>query len=288
MTIGRRHFSPPQPKKAPSQSAKMLPKPRHQCLPLLHAFIVHWLILLHVVCAHFRWAGPASVEAFTASSDHALASHDASRRGIGRRRGLASAGKTIDNVAITTQRIDPLAVPLINAFYKANRYKGRAKKSDVVFVAKQSSNDDGIVGAVRLVRKASDTFFIRNLFVAKECRRKGVGKLLMKAALDGNVGSASWSGAHDYCSNSKSGGIDKSTRKKLEDHHDHGYTYRYYCFLQRELSPIYHAAGLDVVDCQDVNLPDWIREEYLRIRAQQSKKDLILMGKGILQVLPTE
>ena len=266
----------------------MLPKPRHQCLPLLHAFIVHLLILL--ACAHFRWAGPASVEAFTtASSDHALASHDASRRGIGRRRGLASAGKTIDDVAITTQRIDPLAVPLINAFYKANRYKGRAKKSDVVFVAKQSSNDDGIiVGAVRLVRKASDIFFIRNLFVAKECRRKGVGKLLMKAALDGNVGSASWSGAHDHCSYSKSKGKDKSTSKKEEDHHDHGYTYRYYCFLRRELSPIYHAAGLDIVDCQDVNLPDWIREEYLRIRAQQSGKDLILMGKGIVQVLSTE
>ena len=245
-------------------------------------------MVILLACADFRWAGPASVEAFTASSAHALASH-ASRRGIGvigRRRGLASAGETIDDVAITTQRIDPLAVPLINAFYKANRYKGRAKKSDVVFVAKQSSNDDGIVGAVRLVRKASDIFFIRNLFVSKECRRKGVGKLLMKAALDGNVGSASWSGAHDYCSNSKSGGIDKSTSKKLEDHHDHGY--RYYCFLRRELSPIYHAAGLDVVDCQNENLPDWIREEYLRIRAQQSGKDLILMGKGIVQVLSIE
>ena len=267
----------------------MLPRPRHQYLPLLHAFIVRHLLLLCAIFATslFRWAGPVSVEAFTGSSDHLTLRRRSSSIG----RCLASAGKTIDDVDITTQRIDPLAVPLVNSFYKANKYKGKAKKSDVVFVAKRGSNDDGrddIVGAVRLVPKTSDTYFIRSLFVAKECRRKGVGKLLMKAALDGNVGSASWSGAHDHCSYSKSKGKDKSTSKKEEDHHDHGYTYRYYCFLRRELSPIYHAAGLDIVDCQDVNLPDWIREEYLRIRAQQSGKDLILMGKGIVQVLSTE
>ena len=259
----------------------MLARPRHRCLPLLHAFTIH---LLLVATSIFCWAVPA-VEAFTSSSDYLT-----SRRSIGR--GVSSAEQTLlDDTTITTQRIDPLAVPLVNSFYKANKYKGKAKKSDVVFVANRSSNGDGaddIVGAVRLVPKTTDTYFIRNLFVAKECRRKGVGKLLMKAALDGNVGSASWSGAHDCtCSNSKSGGVDKSTSKKVEeDHHDH--SYRYYCFLRRELSPIYHAAGLDVVDCLDSHLPDWIREEYLIIQAQQSGKDLILMGKGILQVLSTE
>ena len=273
--------------------AKMLPRSRHWCLPLLHALIVRHLLLVCAIVATsiFLWAGPnagpASVEAFTGSSDH-LTSHSR-RSSIGRCLASSSTEQTAEDTTITTQRIEPLAVPLVNSFYTANKYKGKAKKSDVVFVAKRGSNDDGrddIVGAVRLVPKTSDTYFIRNLFVAKECRRKGVGKLLMKAALDGNVGSASWSGAHDHCSNSKSEGIDKSTSKVEEDHHDH--SYRYYCFLRRELSPIYHAAGLDIVDCQDVNLPDWIREEYRRIRAQQSGKDLILMGKGILQELPTE
>ena len=258
----------------------MLPRPRHRCLPLLlHAFIAHVLCAL-VAIPTFCWAGPALVEAFTSQSHSARSSdHLTSRR---MSIGLASVEQPVDEV-ITTARIDPLAVPLVNAFYKANKYKGKAKKSDVVFVAKRSSNDDNtddIVGAVRLVPKTSDTYFIRNLFVAKECRRKGVGKQLMKAALDGNVGSASWSGARDW-NISNGGGNDKAVE---EDHHDH--SYRYYCFLRRELSPLYHAAGLDVIDCRNENLPDWIREEYLRIRAQQSGKDLILMGKGMLhQVL---
>ena len=181
----------------------MLPRSRHRCLPLLHAFIVRQLLLVCALFATsiFRWAGPASVEAFTGSSDHLDLTSHSRRSSISRCLASSSVEQTIDDVAITTQRIDPLAVPLVNSFYKANKYKGKAKKSDVVFVAKRGSNDDGrddIVGAVRLVPKTSDTYFIRNLFVAKECRRKGVGKLLMKAALDGNVGSASWSGAHDH------------------------------------------------------------------------------------------
>ena len=173
----------------------------------------------------------------------------------------------IDGIA--TQRVDPLAVPLVNAFYKAHKYKGRAKRSDIVFVARRSSASTSasgeIVGAVRLVPKTADTYFVRNLFVVEECRRRGVGKLLMKATLDGNnVG-------HNNNNNN---------RKQNEDD-----SFRYYCFLRRELSPIYRAAGLDVIDCQGPNLPDWIREEYLRIRHQQG--DLILMGKGIL-VLPRD
>ena len=180
----------------------------------------------------------------------------------------SSSEQPIDDIA--TQRVDPLAVPLVNAFYKAHKYKGRAKRSDIVFVARRSSASTSasgeIVGAVRLAPKTADTYFVRNLFVAEECRRRGVGKLLMKAALDGNT-------------------IGNNNNNSNNRQQNEGDSFRYYCFLRRELSPIYRAAGLDVIDCQGPNLPDWIREEYLRIRHQQG--DLILMGKGIL-VLPRD
>jgi hypothetical protein len=259
------------------------PRRRRRCrrrryLPLsLHALIVHllWALAASLTCRR-RWYFPVTVEAFSTqplstacagSSSHLIITSGMSPIGS------LSSEQLIDDIVINTQRIDPLRVPLVNAFYKKNNYRGKAKRSDVVFVAKRccyagarTSRDiptDEIVGAVRLVPKTSDTYFIRNLFVAQECRRKGVGRVLMKAALDGNVGSASWSDC-----NSPSG-----CNQKEGD----GHGFRYYCFLRRELSPIYSAAGLDIIDCEDENLPEWIRKEYLNIRAQQSGKDLILM-----------
>ena len=229
--------------------------------PLSHVLIVHLSS-----CALIDNPAASTVEAFALPGvKDRCRPHSRSLISIGR----SSSEQPID--AIATQRVDPLAVPLVNAFYKAHKYKGRAKRSDIVFVARRSSASTSasgeIVGAVRLVPKTADTYFVRNLFVAEECRRRGVGKLLMKAALDGN----------NVGNNNKN-----NNRKQNEDD-----SFRYYCFLRRELSPIYRAAGLNVIDCQGPNLPDWIREEYLRIRHQQSGRDLILMGKGIL-VLPRE
>ena len=240
--------------------------PRRRSRPSLsHVLIVHLLCAL-IDNPASRWVGPATADAFATRTDR-YRPHSRSLI-IGR----SSSEQPIDD--ITTQRVDPLAVPLVNAFYKAHKYKGKAKRSDVVFVAKRSSaasasprGADEIVGAVRLMPKTADTYFIRNLFVAEDCRRKGVGKLLMKAALDGNIGQAI--------------GSNNNNNRTNEDD-----SFRYYCFLRRELSPIYRAAGLDVMDCQDANLPEWIREEYLRIRQQQSGR-LILMGRGIL-VLPRD
>jgi len=224
---------------------------------LSHVLIIHLLS-----CALIDNPPAATVEAFATDR---YRPHSRSLI-IGR----SSSEQPIDGIA--TQRVDPLAVPLVNAFYKTHKYKGRAKRSDIVFVARRSSASTSasgeIVGAVRLVPKTADTYFVRNLFVAEECRRRGVGKLLMKAALDGNT-------------------IGNNNNNSNNRQQNEGDSFRYYCFLRRELSPIYRAAGLNVIDCQGPNLPDWIREEYLRIRHQQSGRDLILMGKGIL-VLPRE
>ena len=238
---------------------------RHFRRPSLsHVLIVHLLS-----CALINECGPAAALAVTLTVEaFATDRYRPHSRSLIIGASRSSSEQPIDDIA--TQRVDPLAVPLVNAFYKAHKYKGRAKRSDIVFVARRSSASTSasgeIVGAVRLVPKTADTYFVRNLFVAEVCRRRGVGKLLMKAALEGNT-----------VGNNNN---NNNNNKQNEDD-----SFRYYCFLRRELSPIYRAAGLDVIDCQGPNLPDWIREEYLRIRHQQG--DLILMGKGIL-VLPRD
>ena len=148
---------------------------------------------------------------------------------------------------IIYHRMDPLAAPLISKFYRKNKYRATAKRCDIIWEARSLETNE-IVGAVRLVRKTSidDVVCIRNLFVVKKYRRRGIGQSLMQAAL-----AASTNEEYSRC----------------------------YCFLRQELEPIYRAAGLEVIDSESVSLSKWIREEYAKVQKQQDGQ-LIIMGRG--------
>lgn len=71
--------------------------------------------------------------------------------------------------------------PLVNKFYKACRYSGKATRGDSIFALKGAQ---GIVAAVRLEPRSNGWYFLRSMCVAPELRRQGLGSQLLRGLDD--------------------------------------------------------------------------------------------------------
>lgn len=66
--------------------------------------------------------------------------------------------------------------PLVNKFYKACRYSGKAVRGETVFALKGAQ---GLVAAVRLEPKSGGWYFLRSMCVSPELRGQGLGSQLL-------------------------------------------------------------------------------------------------------------
>lgn len=76
------------------------------------------------------------------------------------------------------ERLEQIAIPLVNKFYQANNVRGRANKQDEVWVVKSPV----IIAACRIQNRAG-ALFLSTLFVAEQFRGKGVAKQVILEAL---------------------------------------------------------------------------------------------------------
>lgn len=76
------------------------------------------------------------------------------------------------------QRLDPLAIPLVNKFYANVGARGRATKQDLVWVVRCEHN---IVAAARIV-KVEEHALLCGVYVAADYRGKGVASAMVAHA----------------------------------------------------------------------------------------------------------
>ncbi len=78
------------------------------------------------------------------------------------------------------QLLDPVQLPLVNKFYKLHRVRGRAKRHDVVYVAKVNNE---IVAAAKLVN-VEQNYLLAGVYTAQNHRGQGIGLGLISTILD--------------------------------------------------------------------------------------------------------
>ena len=76
------------------------------------------------------------------------------------------------------ERLEQIAIPLVNKFYQAHNVRGRANKQDEVWVIKSQS----IVAACRIQNRAG-ALFLSTLFVAEAYRGQGIAKQIILEVL---------------------------------------------------------------------------------------------------------
>jgi len=76
------------------------------------------------------------------------------------------------------ERLEQIAIPLVNKFYQAHNVRGRANKQDEVWVVKSQS----IVAACRIQNRAG-ALFLSTLFVAEAYRGQGIAKQIILEVL---------------------------------------------------------------------------------------------------------
>ena len=76
------------------------------------------------------------------------------------------------------ERLEQIAIPLVNKFYQAHNVRGRANKQDEVWVVKSQS----IVAACRIQNRAGE-LFLSTLFVAEAYRGQGIAKQIILKVL---------------------------------------------------------------------------------------------------------
>lgn len=77
--------------------------------------------------------------------------------------------------------VPEMQFPLVNKFYKACRYSGKAVRGETVFTLK---GPQGMVAAVRLEPKSDGWYFLRSMCVAPELRGQGLGSQLLRGLED--------------------------------------------------------------------------------------------------------
>jgi len=79
---------------------------------------------------------------------------------------------------VNIERLEPIAIPLVNKFYQTHNARGRANKQDQVWVVR----DKQIIAACR-VQNRSGALFLSTLFVEASYRSRGIAKQLILKAL---------------------------------------------------------------------------------------------------------
>lgn len=73
------------------------------------------------------------------------------------------------------KQLMPAEYPLVNRFYKAQGYKGKARGNEIVFTLQQRQ----IVAALRIVPLA-EQWLLRGVWVDSKLRRQGLGQALLE------------------------------------------------------------------------------------------------------------
>lgn len=79
------------------------------------------------------------------------------------------------------ESVPEVQFPLVNKFYKACRYSGKAVHGDSVFALKGAQ---GLAAAVRLEPKSDGWYCLRSMCVAPELRGQGLGSQLLHGLQD--------------------------------------------------------------------------------------------------------
>lgn len=80
----------------------------------------------------------------------------------------------------TVEKIAPIALPLVNKFYKGNRSRAKAKSSDKVWIVrKDDSNGAEIIAALRVVQLCGHEF-LTGVHVAEEYQGQGVATSMLQ------------------------------------------------------------------------------------------------------------
>lgn len=84
------------------------------------------------------------------------------------------------------ERLDPPRFPLAKQFYKQANYHSHVGKEDEVFVLRDSTQNNKIVAAVRLV-KSDQYLILRSMVVLPKYQKKGLGRQLL-SMLEEHIG----------------------------------------------------------------------------------------------------
>ncbi|MGI0119373.1 hypothetical protein [Zooshikella sp. RANM57] len=79
----------------------------------------------------------------------------------------------------SVKQLKPVEYPLVNRFYKAQGYKGKARGNENIFVLQQPQ----IVAALRLT-PLTDQWLLRGLWVDYMLRKQGLGLALLDGIID--------------------------------------------------------------------------------------------------------
>ena len=69
--------------------------------------------------------------------------------------------------------------PLVKNFYKAANYFSQVSKKDEVYILRDSTQNNSIIAAVRLV-KTADYLILRSMVVLPERQRQGIGHFFLE------------------------------------------------------------------------------------------------------------
>lgn len=81
---------------------------------------------------------------------------------------------------LTVAQVEPLRYPLIDRFYKACRYPGKAARGELIF---QVASEGQILGAVRLTPMQDGWLFLRSMCIHPDWRGQGIGQALLQGLL---------------------------------------------------------------------------------------------------------
>ncbi|MGI9276902.1 MAG: GNAT family N-acetyltransferase [Endozoicomonas sp.] len=89
---------------------------------------------------------------------------------------------------IGVEKLDSIALPLVNRFYRENGHKGKARSNERVFVLRDRGR---ILAALRACPKA-DGYLLRSVWVAVTSRKQGYGSILLQQSLSQLGNSQCW------------------------------------------------------------------------------------------------
>ena len=152
---------------------------------------------------------------------------------------------------VTCHRMASAEASALTTFYRTHGYRASARSGEELYALKHGST---LVGAVRLIPKGQ-LRFLRNLFVAPQWRRRGLGTTLLRAATEEGP----------PC----------------------------FCYALEELVPLYESVGFERT--APARVSRWMRQDFASVSRQQARKQqarkqqtLVLMTRGVQQAEDTD
>ena len=142
---------------------------------------------------------------------------------------------SLDKISVSLAEVTIL--PLVKRFFQANRMRAQAAKSDLVFIARLTDQQNNpIIGALRLC-PVDSSWLLRSMVVDKNYQRQGIGhKILLE--------------------------IKQELAEK-----------KCFCYAYRHLQGFYQHAGFRCTELSEV--PESIAQRFLQYQA--SHNEIILM-----------